>query len=122
MSNVVENLEALAEKAQPRPWRLAPEGKPQDTVLTDDPGQSADKAEDVQYYGGYIVAESVTRPARELIVAAVNALPDLLRLARAAEKASDVLLKLDREFEYLRHAELDVALEPLFREEPTDGR
>ena len=50
-----------------------------------------------------------------------TALPDLLKAVRAAGKASDLLAKLDPEFEYLANAELAETLEPLFHEQALEG-
>lgn len=78
--NTIERLEKLAKTATARPWRHSEGDNCIDVIVA---GPAVDT-----YYGGYVVAESVDRPDLDLIVAAVNALPDLLKLARAAESWS----------------------------------
>jgi hypothetical protein len=118
MLTVIERLEALAEKATARPWTLR-DGYPAD-VLT--------KWEEGGGRGQLVICEHAG-PDGDFIVAAVNALPDLLKLARAARRMrtqaawmrehlgdqSTVATQAAKEYERARDA-VDAALEPLFRE------
>ena len=84
--NTIERLEALAEKASERPWRSV---RPCGSLVTD--GTSLGHMEEANraFYGGNLIAESVAPGDRDFIAAVVNALPDLLRVARAAEPLVD---------------------------------
>lgn len=67
----------------PTPWRR---GKASDAIVADAPVRPFDDAEDVAYYGGYLVAESVTVANQEFIVRACNAHDELVAaLKRAVE-------------------------------------
>lgn len=57
-------------KPSPTPWRIGKNGE----VVSDQPGERLmDGSDEVDYYGGYLVCESVTRANAEQIIAAVNA-------------------------------------------------
>lgn len=108
MSTVIDRLEKLADKAMVRPWRYGLAGYVYDAervpVLVTEDGEGADVQDDNAEY----------------VVAAVNALPDLLKLARAA----DVLGRQAHggspiEDWFASIAEMRAALEPLFREDPS---
>lgn len=78
MADIVEDIRHVLSLASPRPWRR---GKTGDSVVSDEPLHNGhlDPVEHEEYYGGALVAESMSAGNRALIVAA----PDLL--ARAAE-------------------------------------
>ncbi len=82
----IERLEELAAKASERPWQT---GRPGGALVTQGHcANPAQGAEDRAHYGGALVGESIGRIDQEFIVAVVNALPDLLRLADAARAVS----------------------------------
>jgi hypothetical protein len=80
-SAIVERLRALLTAAAPRPWRQSTVAR--DAIL------SAQKVEAhlEHYYGGAPVAESAKAEDIALIVAAINALPELLDQAALFEVA-----------------------------------
>jgi hypothetical protein len=100
VSNLIERLEALAEKATPRPWVARPDA-PFDVLTEWEDGRR-----------GQLVVCEHAGPDAEFIAATVNALPDLLALARAAKVLDDGPALGGR-----LAANLHDALEPLFREE-----
>jgi hypothetical protein len=82
-------LRALLEQATPGPWRDA---ETMGAIVSDDPHAiEARGPENFRGYGGAIVAESIERPDRDLIVALRNAAPDLVELAWALEPIADIL-------------------------------
>jgi len=112
--NVIEALELHAAEGTKRPWRFSEDGE----ILADLADPSEDEQLSMEVYGGWPVAESMTESDAILATLAVNALPDLLKVARAAKALEDV----DCE-ESPRPAcgtcdwcVLRVALEPLFSE------
>jgi hypothetical protein len=125
-STVIERLAVLAEKATPRPWE----------VVTADESDGEPFGNRWHYAQGVRSPEAAGQPwvARfdddystdqwadaDLIVAAINALPDLLAVARAADTL-DILMHEDGKPEdgyRFRELvlELRAALGPLFRKE-----
>lgn len=82
MTTVIEQLEALAEKASDRPWKSV---SGYGAIVTDGASGYHMSEEDRAAYGGGLIGESMPAADRDFIVAVVNALPDLLALATAAE-------------------------------------
>lgn len=114
--NELERLEKVGEAASERPWRLAPA---YNAVSTEGRGVSlALGADDRETYGGHLICETVAPADRALIVAAVNALPGLLAVVRAALNVTDE----SRSPEQIR-ADMDALCEAVrpFRREVRSG-
>jgi|SRR5215472_11336283 len=130
MSNLIERLEALAAEATPRPW-----WNESHVLHAKAPDWTEDNHACVHPAATSLANENYFEDA-EFIAAAVNALPDLLKMARAAQEWE----RCRREREEVRvpfgatpdsYAEMGrmtreaerangmirAALEPLFREE-----
>jgi len=113
---VVERLEALAEKATARPWQIRtdPHAKDETLVVTDVKWGGANYVKIAacdQPHGGADGQDDA-----ELIAAAVNALPDLLAVARAAKRVADEHADAPESLARRIDALQDVVF-PLFREE-----
>jgi hypothetical protein len=96
-SNVIERLEALAEKATPRPWKAA-------DLLDPAVSAFADGARGIQ-------------EDAEFVAAVVHALPDLLAVARAAQPVAQQARGGPLEDWQAAVADLRVALDRLFSKE-----
>lgn len=103
MANLIERLEAQVATAPPLPWHR-------------DTGCWPDYIVDAQ--NGSVAAE-VDADNAEFIATAVNALPALLKLARAADALRKALpgYEITGDEVVLEERELFEVLEPLFREE-----
>lgn len=103
MANIIERLEALGgdEDVPGRPWVVVADGEPQHW------GIWGTEAGEVALGIGH-----PNSPELELAIAAVNALPDLLKLARAAERIARRKDDYTNDF-----AVLQEAVERLFRED-----
>jgi len=97
----------------PTPWRR---GKASDAIVADAPLRPFDSPEDVAYYGGYLIAESVTVANQDFIVRACNVHEELLEALRElvrqdacqrATQATDIGLAMavDRAWTAIAHAE-----------------
>lgn len=72
----------------PTPWREGNE--PTGSIVADEPVPGLDGSDDTDFYGGHLVAESVTPSNREFIVRACNAHDDLLAAAQDAQCACSI--------------------------------
>ena len=79
MTDILDNLEALLAKATPGPWQ------PKNEHCWDEIIGNIDGPDDGQYHYTE-VAQVFGRADAALIVATINALPELIALLRAAEK------------------------------------
>jgi hypothetical protein len=77
----------MADHYTPGPWRVGGHGGIYDSVVSDVPPNPRRTAEELQeevgYYGGYLIAESITRANGVLIATA----PELLAAARLVANA-----------------------------------
>jgi len=63
----IHNLKALAEAATKGPWK---HGKNSDDVVADFPGGHEQDPHEIDYYGGHLIAESISSQNRDFITAA----------------------------------------------------
>lgn len=116
--NVIERLEDLVEASAPRPWTYVEWGSSDDRPASigyePRPGHRYAIAMQPRYDGGPFKTHAA------LICAVRDALPDLLKLARAADVVAAQGLGSRDIDEWMSNVrELRAALVPLFREEGT---
>lgn len=68
------------------PWRI---GKSCGSVVADEPVPEVSGAEDVAYYGGYLIAESIAPRNAEFIVRACNAHAALIHALQMVRDADE---------------------------------
>ena len=82
----------------PGPWKIGRCG----SVVADEPINEISGSDDVEYYGGYLIAESIAKKNATLIAAA----PDLLQALKAMR---DVLEIVVGKVKMIHIAEIDLA-------------
>lgn len=105
----IEKLEALAKAATQGQWR---KGKNADDVVADHPAGHEQDPHEIDYYGGHLVAESISACNREFIAAANPAA--VLELIADLKKSRAECEALRKDAERVRgHLEIYESLEPL---------
>lgn len=66
------------------PWRI---GQNRSSVVSDNPSPGVNGSDDVEYYGGHLICESVSKPNAKLIAAAPDFLKALQDIAKHQSQA-----------------------------------